>query len=158
MSNELLNLIISVAFSFLYLAAAMFVLNPFFDKISKPKTQASGLLFVGVMFGFGLTLYHFSDISTSALYYYSSQHKLLTGIWYSVLFGVMAFVFSLIVFHITYYLIGSITHENEKAELARNNFYIAALHAAIFILICIIVTKPLTDLANTMVSYPKFSN
>jgi hypothetical protein len=158
MKNELLNLLILTAVSLFYLTATIKVMLSFFYSISKPLTNASALLLTGVVFGFGLSLYHFSEIGSNALYFYANKNQTFTGIFFWVVFAALAFAFSFAAFHLSYRIIGFVTQENEKAELSKNNFYLAGLHAVVFILVCMIVAKPLTDLANTFVSYPRFPN
>jgi hypothetical protein len=158
MKSELMNLIVVLVISIIYMMAAIKVLLPFFQGVSNPMTNATILLFAGVLFGFGLTLHHFSDVASSALHYYSSKQQMMTGVGYWILFASMAFAFSFLVFHLSFQLIGFVTKENEKAELARNNFQLAGIHMVVFIILCIVVTKPLSDLANTLVNYPKFPN
>jgi hypothetical protein len=60
------------------------------------------------------------------------------------------------VFYFSFYLIGLLTQENEKAELSKNNFYIAGLHSIVFLVLCLMISRPIVDLANTLVNYPKF--
>lgn len=156
MNNQLLNLFLVLIFTLIYVIASIKYLTSFFYRISKPMTNATLLLFCSVLFGFGLTLYHFSDIATNAMYFYASKGSIFNGIWYWILFSLFAFVFSIGMFYFTFYLIGLLTQENEKAELSKNNFYIAALHSIVFLILCLMVSKPLVDFANTMVDYPKF--
>ena len=158
MNNQILNLLVVLIVTLCYLIISIKLLNNFFFRISKPLTNATLLLYSAVLFGFGLTLFQFSGVATNAMYFYSSNGSVITGIWFWVLFSMLALGFSSGVFYSTFYFIGLLTQENEKTELAKNNFYIAALHSVVFILICLMVAKPLADLANSMVSYPKFPN
>jgi hypothetical protein len=158
MNNQILNLLVVLIVTLCYLIIAIKFLNNFFFRISRPLTNAILLLYSAVLFGFGLTLFQFSGVATNAMYFYSSNGSVITGIWFWVLFSFLALGFSSGVFYFTFYFLGLLTQENEKAELAKNNFYIAALHSVVFILICLMVAKPLADLANSLVSYPKFPN
>ncbi len=156
MSNQILNLLVVLFTTLFYLVAAIKYLSSFFYKISKPMTNATLLLFCSVLLGFGVTLYQFSDVATNAMYFFASKGSIFNGVWYWILFSLFAFVFSIGTFYFTFYLIGLLTHENEKAELAKNNYFIACLHGIVFLILCFMVSKPIVDLANTMVSYPKF--
>lgn len=158
MNNQILNLLVVLIVTLCYLIISIKLLNNFFFRISKPLTNATLLLFSAVLGGFGLTLFQFSGVATNAMYFYASNGSIVTGIWFWVLFSFIALGFSFGVFYFSFYFVGLLTQENEKAELAKNNYYIAALHAVVFILICLMVAKPLADVANSMVSYPKFPN
>jgi hypothetical protein len=50
------------------------------------------------------------------------------------------------------------TPENEKAELGKNNLVLALTHATVYVLLCLVLSTPLTILANTLVSYSEFPN
>lgn len=158
MNNQILNLVVVLIVTLIYLIISIKVLNNFFFKLTKPLTNASLLLYSAVLFGFGLTLFQFIGVATNALYFYASNGSIITGLWFWVIFAFSALGFSYGVFLFTFYFVGLLTQENEKAELAKNNYYIAALHSVVFILICLMLAKPLADLANSMVSYPKFPN
>jgi len=134
----------------------MKIVSSFLYKISKPMTSATGVLYFGVILGFGITLNNFSEIATNAFHFYCVQGKILHGLLYWVIFSTISFLFSYIVFRLSFYIVDQSTEENEKVELTKNNFAIAALHAVVFVIICLVVSQPLTDLANSFVSYPKY--
>jgi hypothetical protein len=87
---------------------------------------------------------------------YFLQGKIMTGLFYWIIFAIIAYLFSYSVFRLSFFLIDKSTSENEKAELAKNNYQLAALHGVIFIILCLVVSVPLSDLANSFVSYPKY--
>jgi hypothetical protein len=154
----MINLIVTVAITIVYLIAAMKALQPFFNRISNPMTQATGILYIAVILGFGISLNNFAEIATSAFHYYEVKGNLFKGVGTWMLFGIISFGFSYLVFLLSYSMVRFSTQENEKAELGRNNFTIAGIHAVVFIVICLLVSKPLTDLANTFISYPQYPN
>lgn len=110
------------------------------------------------MLGFGIVLLGISDIATNAFQFYALKSQIGMGIMYSFLFGVFGFVSSYFIFHISLFLVKIVTKENQKAELARNNYHIAGLHAVIFILLCLILSSSISSVANTMIAYPRFPN
>jgi hypothetical protein len=156
MKAEILNLMIAIIITLAYLVLSMKMVSSFLQQISKPMTTATGILNFAVIFGFGITLNNFAEIATGAFHFYSLQGKIATGLFYWLIFSVIAFVFSYLVFRLSFFIVNQSTAENEKAELAKNNYTIAALHAVIFIIICLVVSQPLSDLANSFVSYPKY--
>jgi hypothetical protein len=74
------------------------------------------------------------------------------------LFTLISFAFSFAVFHLSFKLIDLATTENEKIELAKNNFTIAGLHTVVFLSICLVVSKPLIAWANGLVNFPIYPN
>jgi hypothetical protein len=116
------------------------------------------VLFLGVIFGFGLILNDFSEIASSAFYYNYQKSNIAGGLYYWVLFTLISFAFSFAVFHLSFKLIDLATTENEKIELAKNNFTIAGLHTVVFLSICLVVSKPLIAWANGLVNFPIYPN
>ena len=156
MSIQILNLFVVLIMTLFYLIASIKILTSFFYRISKPMTSATLFLFCSVLFGFGLTFYQFSDIGSNAMYFYASKGSIFNGILYWTLFSLFAFGFSVGSFYFSFYLVGLLTQENEKAELSKNNFYISVLHSIVFLILCLMISRPIVDLANTLVNYPKF--
>jgi len=152
------NLVLTLFFSLSYFYIAYKVLRAFFEKISRPLSHASHVLLLCSLLGFGIILYNISDIATNAFQFYAIKSQIGKGIMYYILFGIFGFLSSLFLFHISLFLVKIVTKENEKAELARNNYQIAGIHAAIFILLCLILSSSLASVAHKMIAYPRFPN
>ena len=156
MNAEILNLIIAVFVTLIYLVLSMKTVTSYLEQISKPMSMAVGFLNCCVIFGFGITLNNFAEIASGAFHMYFLQGKIMSGLFYWLVFALIAYVFSYLVFRLSFFLVDKSTSENERAELAKNNYQLAILHGVIFIIICVVVSGPLSDLANTFVSYPKY--
>ena len=156
MNAEILNLIIAVFVTLIYLVLSMKTVTSYLERISKPMSMAVGFLNCCVIFGFGITLNNFAEIASGAFHMYFLQGKIMSGLFYWLVFALIAYVFSYSVFRLSFFLVDKSTSENERAELAKNNYQLAILHGVIFIIICVVVSVPLSDLANTFVSYPKY--
>jgi hypothetical protein len=156
MNAELLNLIIAVLVTLIYLVLSMKTVSSYLERISKPMSSALGILNCCIILGFGITLHNFSEIASGAFHMYFLQGKLMSGLFYWVVFALIAYLFSYLVFRLSFFLVDQSTAENEKAELVKNNYQLAILHGIIFIIICFVVSVPLSDVANTFVSYPKY--
>jgi hypothetical protein len=63
-----------------------------------------------------------------------------------------------VLFRFGFILVNFATPENEKAELGKNNVILAGIHAVIYIMLCYILSEPLTLLANTFVGYSQIPN
>jgi hypothetical protein len=158
MKPEILNVVVAVLVTVIYLIGAMKIVLPLFKTITNPLSGATGVLLFGTILGFGITLNNFSGVATSALHFYAAQNNIAQGIGYWLLFALIAFVFSYIVFRLSFAMVGIASAENEKAELAKNNYTIAGLHVVVFNIVCLVVSQSLVDLANTLVQYPQFPN
>jgi hypothetical protein len=158
MKAELINLFISLILTILYLIGAIKVLRPFFLKISNPMTAATGTLYFGVILGFGLILNDFSEIASSAFYYNFQKSQVGMAIFYWLLFAGISFLFCFLVFHLSYRMIDLATIENEKVELAKNNYAIAGLHIVTYLTICLVGSKSLIAWANGFVNFPTYPN
>jgi len=158
MKVEILNLIVTFTVSIAYFILAMKIMIVFFEKISRPISHASYVLFLGALIGFGVVFYNISDIASNAFQFYFVKNQVGKGIYYWLIFAIISFVISFLVFHLSFLLVKISTKENEKAELARNNYHIAGIHSIIFILLCFILSTPVANIANTLVYYPKFPN
>jgi|1048.fasta_scaffold02390_2 hypothetical protein len=156
MKIEFLNLLVALVVALCYLFVTIKLLTPFFYQFSKPMTNATGLLFFGVILGFGICLNDFSAISTNALIYYSTQGTVLLGIGYYLLFAFISLVFSYVLFRLSFFVIDFATNENEKVELAKNNFIIAGIHAVVFNILCLVLSHSVSIWANTFMNYPNF--
>ena len=156
MNAEILNLIIAVFVTLIYLVLSMKTVTSYLERISTPMSMAVGFLNCCVIFGFGITLNNFAEIASGAFHMYFLQGKIMSGLFYWLVFALIAYVFSYSVFRLSFFLVDKSTSENERAELAKNNYQLAILHGVIFIIICVVVSVPLSDLANTFVSYPKY--
>ena len=156
MQPEILNLITTTALSLIYLIGATKSVQPVFSGIIKPLNNATGILFLGTILGFGINLLTFSNVASSAFYYHLSQQELLKGLMYWTFLAGLSFVFSYLTFRLSFSLVGLTTPENEKEELAKDNITLAGLHVVVYIIICLVVSHPLADYANTFISYPQF--
>lgn len=156
MNAELLNLISAVLVTLIYLVLSMKTVSSYLERISKPMSSALGILNCCIILGFGITLHNFSEIASGAFHMCFLQGKLMSGLFYWVVFALVAYLFSYLVFRLSFFLVDQSTSENEKAELVKNNYQLAILHGIIFIIICFVVSEPLSDVANTFVSYPKY--
>ena len=158
MKIALVNLLVTLLFSTSYFYLAYKVMKNFFEKISRPLSHASQILLSCSLLGFGIVFYNVTDISTNAFQFFALKSQISKGFTYSFLFTFLGFLSSFIFFHISRFLVKTVTMENEKAELARNNYHIAALHSTLYILFCLILSSPLASVINNLISYPKFPN
>lgn len=155
---ESLNLSIATIVTIMYFVMAIKLLSIFLKSFTEPMNQATGTLLIGALIGFGINLQDFSEIAVSSFFYYSKQNNIFIAIAFWLLFALIAFVFSYVLFRFSFFVINWSTPENEKAELGKNNLVLAFTHATVYVLLCLVLSSPLTILANTLVSYSEFPN
>lgn len=158
MKLEILNLFVTFIVSLAYLILTLKVMIQFFEKISRPVSHASIVLYICSIIGFGIVFHNITDVALNAFQYYFIKGQIGKGLIYWVMFSGLSFIISFLTFHLSFILVKISTKENEKAELARNNYHIAGIHGAIFILLCIILSSPVANIANSLVEYPTFPN
>jgi hypothetical protein len=155
---ESLNVSIAAIVTIIYFVLAIKILSIFLKGFTNPMNQATGALLVGALIGFGINLQDFSEIAVSSFFFYAKEGQLIYGVAFWFLFAVIAFIFSYVLFRFSFLIINMATPENEKAELGKNNLVLAFTHAAVYVLLCLVLSTPLTILANTLVSYSEFPN
>ena len=155
---ESLNVIIAAIVTILYFVLAIKILSAFLKGFTNPLNQASGALLVSALIGFGINLQDFSEIAVSSFFFYEKEGKLLIAVGFWLLFALIAFVFSYILFRFSFLVINWATPENEKAEIGKNNLVLAFTHGIVYVLLCLVLSTPLSILANTLVSYSEFPN
>ena len=155
---ETINVIIAALVTIFYLMLATRILSSFYRRITNPLNHATGILLIFTLIGFGINLHDFSEIAVSSFFFYTSTGNWFYAISFYLLFALIAFVFSFILFRFSFLLMNMTTPENEKAELGKNNIILALTHGVVYVLLCYILSSPITILANTMIGYSNISN
>ncbi len=155
---ETINVLIAAIVTIGYFVFATKLLTAFLKKFTEPMNQAAGILLIGTLIGFGINLKDFSEIAVSSFYFYAQSGKWFYAGAFWFLFAGIAFIFSYVLFRFGFILVNFATPENEKAELGKNNVILAGIHAVIYIMLCYILSAPLTLLANTFVGYSQIPN
>lgn len=158
MKLEILNLIVTFVLAVAYLACSLKILIIYFEKISRPVSHASAILYISSIIGFGIVFYNITDVASNAFQFYYAKNQFSKGLYYWFLFSVLALITSFISFLLSFYLIKFVTKQNENAELARNNYHVAGIHSAVIILICLILSAPVANIASIMVDFSQFPN
>lgn len=155
---ETLNVLIATIVTIGYFVFATKLITSFLKKFTEPMNQATGILLIGTLIGFGINLKDFSEIAVSSFYFYAQSGKWFYAGAFWFIFAGVAFIFSYVLFRFGFILVNFATPENEKAELGKNNMILAGIHSVIYILLCYILSASLTLLANTFVGYSQMPN
>jgi hypothetical protein len=155
---ETLNVLIATIVTIGYFVFATKLITSFLKKFTEPINQATGILLIGTLIGFGINLKDFSEIAVSSFYFYAQSGKWFFAGAFWFIFAGIAFIFSYVLFRFGFILVNFATPENEKAELGKNNIILAGIHAVIYIMLCYILSASVTLLANTFVGYSQMPN
>jgi len=154
MLNEWMDLGTLTILSIFYLFTFARVQSNFFDKYLEEKNAAILIVFGSSLLAAGINLNHISDTSSDAMRFLISQNEWTKAIGFSLLFFAGMWIFSYVLFRITFFITGFLTPESELNELRKNNIEIALVHAIIILVLSFVLAPAITRLASHFVPYP----
>lgn len=154
MLNEWMDLGTLTILSIFYLFTFARVQSNFFDKYLEEKNAAILIVFGSSLLAAGINLNHISDTSSDAMRFLISQNEWAKAIGFALLFFAGMWVFSYVLFRITFFITGFLTPESELNELRKNNIEIAIVHAIIILVLSFVLAPAITRVASHFVPYP----
>ena len=154
MLNEWMDLGTLTILSIFYLFTFARVQSNFFDKYLEEKNAAILIVFGSSLLAAGLNLNHISDTSSDAMRFLISQNEWAKAIGFALLFFAGMWIFSYLLFRITFFITGFLTPESELNELRKNNIEIALVHAIIILVLSFVLAPAITRVASHFVPYP----
>ena len=154
MLNEWMDLGTLTILSIFYLFTFARVQSNFFDKYLEEKNAAILIVFGSSLLAAGINLNHISDTSSDAMRFLISQKEWTKAIGFALLFFAGMWIFSYVLFRITFFITGFLTPESELNELRKNNIEIALVHAIIILVLSFVLAPAITRLASHFVPYP----
>ena len=154
MIHNLLNLISLLVLGIIYIFTFAKIQNAFFSKISRPKNQATIIVYIASIAAACVNLIHISDAASDAMLFFLEQNSIMKGLLYSISFFASVWVFSFLFFRASFFIVGSLTPENEVDELIKNNKEIAWLHSLIIIALSFVIAPALSKIATSFIPYP----
>ena len=124
-------------------------------KSAEPHSFAFITVFTAAMISASVNLYCIADITSDAVSFFLSQKAYLKSFIYAVSFFSGMWLFSLILFHSSFFIISGLTTQNEKTELEANNMELALIHAVILVTLSFIISPALISIAGEFIPYPK---
>jgi hypothetical protein len=118
------------------------------------KNAAILIVFGSSLLAAGINLNHISDTSSDAMRFLISQNEWAKAIGFALLFFAGMWIFSYVLFRITFFITGFLTPESELNELRKNNIEIALVHAIIILVLSFVLAPAITRLASHFVPYP----
>ena len=154
MLNEWMDLGTLTILSIFYLFTFARVQSNFFDKYLEEKNAAILIVFGSSLLAAGINLNHISDTSSDAMRFLISQNEWAKAIGFALLFFAGMWIFSYVLFRITFFITGFLTPESELNELRKNNIEIALVHAIIILVLSFVLAPAITRVASHFVHYP----
>ena len=154
MLNEWMDLGTLTILSIFYLFTFARVQSNFFDKYLEEKNAAILTVFGSSLLAAGINLNHISDTSSDAMRFLISQNEWAKAIGFALLFFAGMWIFSYVLFRITFFITGFLTPESELNELRKNNIEIALVHAIIILVLSFVLAPAITRVASHFVPYP----
>ena len=154
MLNEWMDLGTLTILSIFYLFTFAQVQSNFFDKYLEEKNAAILIVFGSSLLAAGINLNHISDTSSDAMRFLISQNEWAKAIGFALLFFAGMWIFSYVLFRITFFITGFLTPESELNELRKNNIEIALIHAIIILVLSFVLAPAITRVASHFVPYP----
>ena len=154
MLNEWMDLGTLTILSIFYLFTFARVQSNFFDKYLEEKNAAILIVFGSSLLAAGINLNHISDTSSDAMRFLISQNEWAKAIGFALLFFAGMWIFSYVLFRITFFITGFLTPESELNELRKNNIESALIHAIIILVLSFVLAPAITRVASHFVPYP----
>ena len=154
MLNEWVDLGTLTILSIFYLFSFARVQSNFFDKYLEEKNAAILIVFGSSLLAAGINLSHISDTSSDAMRFLLSQNDCARSFGFALAFFAGMWIFSYLLFRITFLITGFLTPESELNELRKNNIEIALVHAIIILVLSFVLAPAMTRIASHFVPYP----
>ena len=156
MKTEIINLVLLLVLGLVYLFFFAKIQNVFFQKFSqKNKNHAVLIIFISSLIAASINLIHIADLTANANRFFLRAEDYLNTLIYSLSYFVAMWIFSIVIFRLSFVFIGFLTPEKEEDELIKNNIEIAVIHAVILIALSFVIAPAIIQIASEFIPYPK---
>jgi hypothetical protein len=156
MNNEILNLILLLALGIVYLFFFAKIQHLFFQKFSQTnKNNAMLIVFIASLISASINLIHIAELSTNANIFFLKMNDYVSALIYSLSYFASMWIFSLVLFRLSFLIVGLLTPEKEEDELIKNNIELALTHAIILVALSFVIAPALIQIASEFIPYPK---
>jgi hypothetical protein len=154
MTNQIITLAIVILSGLLYLFFYAKIQNSFFNSISTVKNNAILTLYGASLISASINLIEVAEISEDAIRFFINDGLIFKAIYFSFFFFLGMWIFSFVLFRISFLIISILSKENEKSELNKNNMEIALTHSIIVISLSFVIAPVLVTIAQGFIPYP----
>jgi hypothetical protein len=151
---KLIDLILLAVFGIVYLYSFIQVVKMRF-KGGEPHTPAFITVSTAALIAASINLYGIADITSDALNFFLNQRAYVMALLYSGAFFIGMWIFSLILFHIGFLIISTLTQADEMEALEANDMELALVHAVIMVTLAFVISPALVNIAGEFIPYPK---
>jgi hypothetical protein len=156
MKNEIINLLSLLSLGLLYLFFFAKIQHRFFQNLSQPKkNNAVMIVFVASLISASVNLVHIANLASDAVRFFLKAGSYGYSILFAFSFFAGMWVFSILLFRLSYLVVGLLTPEKENDELLKNNIELAIIHAVILISLSFVISPALVKIAAEFIPYPQ---
>lgn len=156
MKSEIINLLTLLTLGLVYLYFFAKVQHQFFLPLSQPKKNNAVLtVFIASLISASINLVHIADLAADAMRFFLKNDNYTSCILFAIGYFTGMWIFSLLLFRLSYLVVGFLTPEKENDELLKNNIEIALIHAVILISLSFIIGPALVKIAAGFIPYPE---
>jgi hypothetical protein len=159
--EDVFNLLLLFLAGVLYIYTFTKIQQRYFNQFGLANRPiAASILLMASVLGATINLIHISEIAANANRFFLRSGDYSMPLIYTLSFFTGMWVYSLILFHITFLITGRLTIEEEKVELEKNNIELSLLHSVILIGLSFVTAPQLIIIASKFIPYPDlpFSN
>ncbi len=153
--KEIINIILLVILGIIYLVAFIKIISASLNKLITQRNNAIVILFVAAIACAGIVIIEISKAITDAFGFFYDNSQIAIAIGFTVLLFIGSWIFSLLLFHTSFFIVSFITKEDEKVELNKNNIELALIHGTVLVIIAFLIGPALSQFAVSLIPYPK---
>lgn len=127
----------------------------FFLKYGDVKNNSILILYIGSLSAAAINLFHISSAASDAVLFFIGQDSFMWAIIYASSFFTGIWIFSILIFRLSFLVTSFLTKEDETTELLKNNSELAWMHVVILIAITFVIAPALVQIAVSFIPYPK---
>lgn len=142
---ELSSILLSSISAIIYFMLSYRVVIPYFYKFNYPFNNATKFLVAFTFIGFAVVLYFFGT-AANMLYKDLCSKNLFLALVYYISLILLSIVYSILVFRFSAIITQISMKENEKAELAKNNFQVAGFHGIVHLFFVLLLTERILEI------------
>lgn len=137
---EALSILAAAVSTVLYFILSYRVLIPYFHQFNYPFNDATKFLLALSFIGSSIALYFFG-VPAMLAFKTIGLEKLNQALYLFVALLIAAMIYSIVLFRFSALVVQITLKENEKAELAKNNFQVAGFHGVVHIFFALLLSE-----------------
>lgn len=149
-----INLVILCILGIIYLLTFIRSKKRYLEKLIGGNNRSTFILLISGLLSASINLYNITEAISDAIIYFVKIDYYLKAMTYAFSFTLSSWIFSMLLFKYSFYIVGLITEENEKNELINDNYRLAIFHGVILTSLSIIISPAVVKIAIALIPYP----